>query len=85
MMDIIYLTDKTGYKVINVKSKNSLNLKLDSLKKQGKHVVCVIDANTIIHKCDGFEAHNKFIRTCYPNASDYDFRHEDVQLRFSLN
>jgi hypothetical protein len=71
MERIIYLDNELGYKFADIKNhQDSLN-KETKIAKKGYLVVCVLDVvnNTIVSKCDEFEAHVGFIKSCYPNIA----------------
>jgi hypothetical protein len=71
MQRIIYLDTDLGYKFADLKNNQDLLTKENKIAKKGYLVVCVLDVvnNTIISKCDSFEAHVGFIKSCYPNIA----------------
>ncbi len=67
MQTIIYLDTLTGYKTLDVRDASMLQRQQDRLTRMGKFVVCVVDpqAKVLIEKCDCYEAHRKFIDSCF--------------------
>lgn len=67
MQTIIYLDTLTGYKTLDVRDASMLQNHENRLTRMDKFVVCVVDlkSKSIVHKCDCFQAHRKFIDCCY--------------------
>ena len=77
MQTIIYLDTLTGYKTLDVRDALMLRNQVGRLKRMGKFVVCVVDAmaKIVVQKCDCYEAHRKFIDSCF-HLEDMQQNHE---------